>query len=271
MTEPYKQLDAERWDATQPGNLDVAQVVREIQVDTLDKLEFGAIASAVLGLATNPTAGDTVTVGGDIYEFVAAGGDVTADTNIAVERAAALADTRANLVIAINEDYPALVHSTIFKTDSTTPAEANGTENLLATVLSGDRVLLQSAANTGGTPVGANPSIALGETLTAAADGWHEGNVNMNTLGGRAASATQSAATSRAITADMITQGTSLFVFPFDVSAFSAQVLTAGGIFRLTQNDSFEVTAEGDVLLTLAGGGAPDIQATDVVIIHAWA
>lgn len=54
--------------------------------------------TATLGLATNPTAGDTVTIAGVKFKFVAAVG--TDEGNVLI--GAAVADTRANLAAAIN-------------------------------------------------------------------------------------------------------------------------------------------------------------------------
>lgn len=59
--------------------------------------------SATLGLATNPTDGDTVTIAGVTFEFRTTLADVTAG-NVAVLRDASLVDTsRANLAAAIND------------------------------------------------------------------------------------------------------------------------------------------------------------------------
>ena len=272
MAEPFEEFAAERWDRTQPGGLDLAQELRSIQVDQLDKIEPGAIAAAVLGFATNPTAGDTVVIGADTYEFRAAAADLSDDTFIAVEIGVDATTTLANLVNAINAKDGDNAHPTIFQTDSTTPALANGTENVVGESISaGIALLIKGAASPGGAAQVGNPSIVLGETLTAPGDFWKEGNVNLNTLGGRAAAGQQSACLDKAITAAMITAGEAHFVFPFTVARFIIQCRSAGGLIRLFQNDTADIDGNGNVLVALAGGGAPDIQATDVVTVHAWA
>jgi hypothetical protein len=109
----------------------------------------------------------------------------------------------------------------------------------------------------------------LGEGLTAAADVWDVGNVNLNTLAGKAPQARRKVVTSLTVTAAMITAGSVRIDLPFQPTHFVFQAVTSSGGARLTANDTVVAGASG-LTVTLAGGVAPDIQATDVLTVVAY-
>lgn len=242
-------------------------------VELLDGLSWGSAQNAVLNFATNPTNGDTVTIGDDIYEFnlEATDDDISADTRIYVKIDTTVALTRALFVAAINADDPDNLHPT---GDLSTglPAKANGTENVVARVIS-NTIQIRSADQPGGTVTSSNESILLAQGLTHAADVWLTGDVNMNTLGGADPAPYGASIQCKTITADMIAN-TVRYSFPFAVTGFITQTRDATGALRMDDDlgltgDLFTI-ANGDVLVTFDGGAAPDIQADDVVCVVAF-
>lgn len=230
----------------------------------------GACASAQCKMATNPTATNTLTIGADVFEFVAAAGDVAADVNIAVEIKGSAELTLDELINAINAVDANNQHPTIFLTDSTTPALANGTEAVLADKIGTTELRIRSADKAGGQLKGASPSIVLAEALTDAADIWDVGNVNLNTLAGNTP-VTAQGRTSIAITAAMVTAGNYQLDFPFIVAGFVVSVRTTADVIKAIGGADKAELANDGILLTLAGGGiAEDINATDVVEVFAW-
>lgn len=181
--------------------------------------------------------------------------------------AASAALTQANLIAAINATVAGNAHPTIFEIDTVTPALANGTANVKATAVS-TSILVQHARYPGGEVIASDASLTVAETITDAANVWVYGNVNFNTLGGHAPGKRSSHA-AVVITAAMITAGTYPVRLPFTPTAFQVQVRTSAGAVRAVGTDSFAVAA-GAVVLTLAGGSAPNVQPTDVVTVVAF-
>lgn len=230
--------------------------------------DSGSIPVAILGMATEPTATDTVVIGADTYEFVATAGAVTDDSYIAVELTGTVADTVDNLVDAINAVDPDNLHANITNIATTAPALANGTEYVLATEV-GSTIVVQYANGPGGAARVGDPSIVLGETLTDASDLWDVGNVNLNTLAGAALTARRQIVTSIAITAAMITAGSVRIDLPWQPTHFTFQGLTSAGVQRGVGADAVVAGATG-LTVTLVGGVSPDLQATDVLTVVAY-
>lgn len=236
----------------------------QVIYDMLNALEdSGVAASARLAMPNQPTTADTVTIGADVYEFVTTAGAVADDANIAVEIGGSAAATRANLIAAINAADPDNRHPNITNVATTAAALANGTEALVADELTTD-VRIRTADAAGGTVQGGDPSIVLAEAITDAADVWKEGNINLNTLGGRAAGDRASTLAEVTVTAAMITNGLRVDV-PFTPSRFTVQVLTSAGVVvGTTSTDTFAIDNDG-ILVTFGGGAAPDAQAGDLL------
>ncbi len=114
--------------------------------------------------------------------------------------------------------------------------------------------------------MGARTSVAVSETLTAAADIWDVANLNET---GCAANVKQGLG-AITITAAMVTRLKAYVDFPFTPVAFTVSVLTSLGAPRDITTDTFII--EGDaVKILLSAGGAPELQTGDVVTIHATA
>lgn len=230
----------------------------------------GVIPSAALLFAQQPTDGDTVTIGADVYEFVNAAVNtvINDDTHIAVVIGASAAATRANLIAAINATDADNQHATITLADTITPALSNGTERVVADEV-GTTVRIRGANAAGGTPTAGAPSIVLAEAITHAADIWSVGNVNLNTLGGIGASAIPSARSSFTVTAAMVTNGFQL-AFPFTVVGFTLFARASTGGIRAGAVGDLAVISTTNINFTFSGGAAPAWQATDVIIVEAW-
>lgn len=236
--------------------------------DFLDDVEdAGVVASSRLVLSDQPTATDTIGIGSDTYEFVATGGNVADDAYIAVEIGGDAGETRDNLIAAINATDPDNEHPNINNVADDAPAKSNGTEAVVADEV-GTSVRVRSADVAGGNALAADPSIVLAESITAAADIWITGDVNLNTLAGRAQRNSRATLAKVAITAAMITNG--LYIdLPFTPDRFTVQVQDSSGVVRGHGADAFVIN--GDVLeVTFNGGADPDIQATDTLLIQAW-
>jgi len=109
--------------------------------------------SATLGMATNPTANDTVTISGVTFKFVSAIG--TDPGNVLIETA--VADSRTNLLNAINKGAGAGTKYVEVSNDNRWKL----TKNNVVGVVNGNNV-----------DITANGEISVAETLTAAADVW---------------------------------------------------------------------------------------------------
>lgn len=228
----------------------------------------GAIPSAALLMAQQPTTADTIGIGADTYEFVTAAGAVADDDNIAVAIGGNAAATRANLIAAINATDANNQHANITLIDTITPAKANGTENVVADEV-GTTVRIRYATGPGGAVRSGNPSIVLAEAITHAADIWNVGNVNLNTLGGIGASAIPSARTSFTVSAAMVTNGFQV-AFPFTVVGFTLLARASTGGIRAGAVGDLAVISTTNINFTFSGGAAPAWQATDVITVEAW-
>jgi hypothetical protein len=127
-------------------------------------------AQANIRLNTQPTATDTITIGTDVYEFVATLGSQTG-THIGVLRGAAAANSRANIVAAING-----------AAGLGTTYSAKGKMAVVASIYNSDFLHLDCAAAPGqAAEPGTKPNIALSDALTASVAWDHE---NLGRLGG---------------------------------------------------------------------------------------
>jgi hypothetical protein len=155
----------------------------------------GVIAMSSFAYTGQPSDTETLTIGADVYEFCTAAGSVASDTNIGVVIGGTARATYDNLVAAINASDADNAHATLFQTDDTTPAVANGTEDVLAVAVNGGNtatgtIYLYAADATGGDKVeGAGPDIALSDTATNGGP-WRKTHLNL-TFGARYDGATK--------------------------------------------------------------------------------
>lgn len=116
--------------------------------------------TAVLGLATNPTAGDTVTINGVTFTFVAALTSAAGDLHIGT----AVDDTRANFAAALNAPGTAIAEAA---TTGYVPVSTEDQAKLsrLAVTASNDNTADELT-------VTANGLLIVSETLTNGTDAW---------------------------------------------------------------------------------------------------
>lgn len=224
-----------------------------------------------------PTDGDILTIGADVYEFVDTGVNtvINDDTRIGVVIGGNAAATLVNLAAAVNGAGTAGAAVTL--ADTVTPCLEDGTENVTASI-AGTELVCEYADAPGGTPTPGNPSIVLAESVTDAACIWVEGNVNVNTLGGRAAGGRAYSRQTQTVSAAMITKTRMVFRFPFTPVGFNIMVRSAAGRPRFGSaaaaadgcTDTFAISGK-DVVVTLGATPVTDIVATDVVTVEAWA
>lgn len=126
-----------------------------------------ALAQANIRLNTQPTAHDTITIGADVYEFLAALTDAfTAGGTVKVLRGATAAAARTNIINAINGG-----------TGLGTTYTPAGTEAVLASIYNTDYLhITPKDEATGLAVVGTQPNIALSDALTAVV-AWDQENL----------------------------------------------------------------------------------------------
>ncbi len=175
-----KAIDPERLNALVPGfrrtgfGKEIANVQKDVAALAVANNALAAAPAPVnvLAFASNPTTGQTRTIGSDTYEFLAAAEDTAAEGNIAVLIGETRDATMVNFVEAVNAWNAANQHASIFNGDGETPALANGTENALAIAdQTNHKAYILQADKPGGTVVPGNPaSLVFGGT--SAATSW---------------------------------------------------------------------------------------------------
>lgn len=242
-----------------PVVLDRAEAIKEKfddHDDALDTIELsGTVPSARLNMATNPTTTNTVVIGGHTFTFLTALAAAGATTQIKIGASAAA--TRALLIKAING---------VADATNITPATVPHTVAVVADEIDTSRVRVRLADAKGGTAIAAakaagGSSIAVSETLAAAADVWDRTNLNLtgHVPAGKFAMSTV------AITAAMIAAGKVYLEFEFTPTEVMWQSRSAVGVPLLSNDD---VVIEGNgVKIALAGGVAPNLVATNVVAV----
>ena len=247
--------------------------VTNIASTLLTAHDDGTIANAFLGLATIPTATNTVTIGTDVYEFLNPAGQVANDANIGVSIGLNVAASRTNLINAINGVGTGIADGILNNAGTGPVIVENGTESLVASPLS-TTVYIKSADAVGGTAIAANPNIVVGETLTNVADYWNIdssgiGGISLNTTGGRTANSNRKSMTSITVTANMITNAFTVY-YPFTIKDYIVQIRSVGGIVRANGTDTFSLIGTTGIDCLPGGGVAPDIQVGDTITYLVW-
>lgn len=237
---------------------------------TIAQIDPGTPSVAYLTLnAANPTDTDTLTIGDDVYEFATAAGSLASDTNIGVVIGGTKGATLTNLIAAINGDVTAATG--LFKTDGTTPALKNGTELYVADDLGSTVMRLRSADAVGANVICRADTTVLSETFTSASNIWDVGSGHAINAG-RAPEHVQYMCASRAVTASHLSYGSLRFSFAnqagpvSSISRVIVQLTTSAGLKKYPIADATTVSGS-DVIITLAGTGAPEAVATDVYTV----
>ena len=130
----------------------------------------------------------------------------------------------------------------------------------------GTAVRIRSADAPGGNIVADDPSLALAEAITDAADIWDCGNVNVNTLAGRVAAQPQHAVAELAVTGPMIAAGSIRIDLPFTPARMVVDARTATGAARGAGADTSAISGAG-ILVSFGGGAASGRSAGSVQTI----
>jgi hypothetical protein len=121
---------------------------------------------------------------------------------------------------------------------------------------------IHSADAPGGTIAASGTALATTEALTTVTDIWDQATMYGGSAGG-SANAVEMASCTVTISAAMITKGELEVTFPFNPT----RVILSN---RMRQQDEAYAVAGAVLTLTLAGGGAPNNQANDIVDIIAF-
>lgn len=204
------------------------------------KLAKGAIPYSEFPYSGQPSDAETATIGSDVYEFCTDAGSVAADTRIGVVIGGSADATAQNFVDAINAKNKTDAHATLFRTNGTTPARANGREKFRAVLDSTNNIVYLYAANKAGGQVlteGGAPDKALSDTATNMGP-WKHLNANLS-VGGATAVCEQSADLVHTVTAANLSATQPLKVpIPFAPKSWQVQVRDSAGVLK----DSADVT-----------------------------
>lgn len=239
------------------GNVDLGEQVQS--------LRDGVVPSARLNFATNPTANDTVVIGGHTFKFVAALGAAVAQTQVKIGASAAA--TRAVLINAINgvtDSVNILEGTTAFKDFAGAAGWAVVADGPGGTVIR-VREVTQGYHGLASYALAKVPtSIAVSETLTDAADIWSHANLNLTGQG----PGKKFVQRSITVTAAMVTFGSLTLDLPFtpDATSLLWAVYTSGGVVVDGATDTITVSGN-TIVIDMDGGGSPDFAAGMVISI----
>jgi len=214
-----------------------------------------AVAQANVRLNTQPTAADTISIGGDVYEFVATLGSQTG-THIGVLRGVSAAAALANIIAAING-----------AAGLGTTYSAKGKENVVASIYNTDWLHIECAVSPGGVvDPGTKPGKVLANTLTSAVV-WDQTNLGM--AGGNFG--VKRATHVITVDANNLANDFDLVVPGKVVSSSCILVTSAAGAVDATGKAASiiltNVPARNAVTVDL-NGGATDPVATDIVYVQ---
>lgn len=209
----------------------------------------GVVPAARCAFSANPANLDTITLGGHEFRYVTTLGAATTHTQIMVLGSAALA--LAATLDAINGVTNASV------VQATTPfAGLVVADAATATVLR-----LRKALTRGGLPDTGTASLTLAASITGGASAWSI--TNLSAAGGKDVTDQDVSVFSLTVTAAMVTATGFNIELPFTPTVVHWTAYTSAGVPRATTDN---VTISGNSLLVaMAGGAAPALQATDTV------
>ena len=159
-------------------------------------------------------------------------------------------------------------------------AAANGTESIVADEIGTDILRIRYATGVGGSPIApltaAEAAIALAEVLTPAASVWSHANLNLSPYRVRGGFF---AAHTFTVTTQMITdtaRNPARISFPFIVTGYALGLhrVSSGGLpipaAQLAAGSDTITIDNGDILVTLGGGGGADFINGNQVSIFVW-
>ncbi len=217
----------------------------------------GVIPSSRLAASVNPTANDTIAIGGTTFKFV--GALVAAGAQVQVLIGIDAAHTYANMVNAINGDSASAGTAWI---EATTPfAKSVVADMVTATVA---RLMLADAR--GGVAIpGVSASMALTASISGGASAWE--NTNLNATGKEPSDALESWG-QLAVTTALITGGTSHIELPFAPAIPPLCMAYTSAHVPRWLTDTVQISGS-TLVITYGGGGAPNMQNGDTFVFAA--
>lgn len=245
------------WEYTGPSSAPTVGSTALIFAGTVKRSLFrGSIPSSRIPFSANPANTDPMAIGATNIQFLTT--LIAATTYAQVKRGASAALTLANLIAYINNDT-----TNTNWVESTTPP----TWTLIADAVTATKLRIRKALVRGGKPVpGTVASTVLSATITAGASAWDNANLSAY---GVADTDVQQGRAKITITTAMITAGTVAIEFPFTPTSFIVQARSSAGV-ALAYSDVTAISGDA-VVVTLGGGGAPNLVNTDVLHIIAFA
>lgn len=215
----------------------------------------GVVPSARLVFSSQPTAADTITIDGKVFTFVASLGAPAANVQVLIGGSAAA--TLASFVKAINGTVAPAEW-----VEATTPFATAILADVVGTSL---RIRLATARG-GAAKAAVSGSIALLESITAAADIWNCANLNVS---GKSEFGAGASAYRLTVTAQMITATGFALELPFTPSAFLWGVTDSTGAPKAGTVITDTMAISGNALI-FALAGATHVVAGDVISVVAF-
>lgn len=217
--------------------------------------QSGVVPSARMAFSANPANTNPFAIGSATFQFLTA--LIAPTTYTQIKRGASAAATLATTLNAINgvADVNVVPGST-FATQF-----ADATKYIVADAVTATVLRIRKADAQGGNAIaGTVASAALSCTISAGASAWSVADLNVT---GKASSDAQVSIGKVAITAAMITNGSVNVELPFTPTVYQFDAYSAAGLLLATTDT---VTISGNsLLISLAGGGAPALVATNVI------
>lgn len=221
-------------------------------------------------LAANPTAGDTLTIGSDIYEFRATATAISNDTYIGVLISAAVADTRLNLIAAMHGVGTGIADGILAVGGGGPLLVENGTENVFSMIVNVSYLMVFQAVSPGGAlNPGDGVNLAFADSLTT---GFTWVTSNLSNCRGFQGGPRQYIMFSQKISAQAITNGDFAFKLPWIPSSASQTLVTFldTNNVRVVRDDDISFAGDNTLQILFNQGVAPNIQPNDTVQITVW-
>ncbi len=239
MPDPTSEAFDVQWiNGLLPGfrRMGFGQKLNQLQADAATALDTQGATTAVSRFiyTGQPTTGQKVEVGANVFEFVTDEGSVAADDNIGVVIGANARASYANLLLGVHRTYEGNEHPTLFMTDDETPALANGDEDVLLVHVHGvdtdnGTLYLYPATQPGGAKVeGPGPDLELTDNVSNGGP-WFPLNLNLS-VGAAFGETSREFHGRHAVSAANLAGAQPLLVpLPFVPQSWSAQVRSADG------------------------------------------
>lgn len=220
-------------------------------------INYGCVPSSRFAASQQPSANDTVTIGGKVFKFVAALGAAVAQVQVLIGGNAAA--SYANLVDAVNGNTADQGTKWV---EATTPFALA----VLADMAAATQFRLRMATARGGLVLaGVSGSVALAVSVSGGAAAWTKANLNVD---GKAPSDCIQAYGAHTVTAAEVTAGFVDIDLEFQPTMQDIYVTTSAGVLK-TMTEQVTLPANQQSIHSTIGTGGTTLIAGD--IIYWWA